>query len=142
MESLGWEALARPRFYTALFGGFAAIALLLAVVGVYATTSYATRSKTREIGIRMALGALARRIVIGVVARTGSVVGLGIALGLAAASLSSRLMEDVLSDVSPSEPAAYAVVALLVLAAGVIAAWVPAGRAGRIDPSRTLREDG
>ena len=142
VESLGSEALARPRFYTTLFGGFALIALLLAAVGVYATTSYATRARTREIGIRMALGARAGAIVLAVVARTVVTVGVGVALGLGGAGLASRLMGDVLSDVPPDDPLSYGAVAALVLIAGSAAAWAPAGRAGRIDPSRTLREEG
>ena len=133
--------MARPRFYTGLFAGFAAVALLLAVVGVYGTTSYATRSRVREIGIRMALGAPRGRVVRAVVARTGAVVAGGVVVGLGTAALGSRVMVDVLTYVTPGDAVAYAVVGLVVLAAGVLAAWVPAGWAGRIDPAMTLREE-
>ena len=142
VTSLGQEALARPRFNTALFGGFAAIALLLAVVGVYGTTAYAARSRTREIGIRMALGARRATVVGSVVGRTGAAVGAGVILGLAGAALASRLLADQLQRVEPTDAAAYGVVGVLVLAAGIAAAWIPAGHAGRVDPARTLRQDG
>jgi len=142
VRSLASEGRARPRFYTGLFGGFALVALLLAVVGVYGTTAYATRARTREIGIRMALGARRRGVVTRVVARTTLVVAVGTALGLAGAALASRAMADVLIYVTPRDVAAYLVVAAVVLASGVLAAWLPAERAGRVDPADTLREEG
>ncbi|HKJ03879.1 MAG TPA: FtsX-like permease family protein, partial [Longimicrobiales bacterium] len=142
LESLGRDALARPRFYATLFGGFAAVALLLAVVGVYGTTAYATRSRVREIGIRLALGARTERVVGGVVARTAVAVGSGVALGLAGAVLASRFMVDVLHEVDATDVPAYTAVGILVLAAGTVAAWIPAGRAGRVDPAETLRREG
>ncbi|HUP19446.1 MAG TPA: ADOP family duplicated permease [Gemmatimonadota bacterium] len=142
VEGLASEKRALPRFYTALFGGFAAVALLLAVVGVYGTTSYATRSRTREIGIRLALGAPRRGVVGQVVLRAGAVVGLGTAIGLAGAVLTSRAMGDVLVYVTSRDAASYAAVAFLVLAAGVFAAWIPARRAGGVDPAETLRAEG
>lgn len=141
VEGLASEGLARPRFYAALFGGFAAVALLLAVVGVYGTTSYVTRTRTREIGIRLALGARRRQVVGGTVARTGAVLVLGVATGLMGAALATRAMAGVLTYVTPTDALPYGAVAVLVLAAGLVAAWVPAGRAGRVDPAATLREE-
>ena len=141
VEWLGREALSRPRFYATLFGSFALIALVLAVVGVYGTTAYATRSRTREIGIRLALGARRVRVVRGVVASTGTVVAAGVALGLALAAIAARGMADVLHRVTPGDVPSYAAVAVLVLLAGVAAAFVPAARAGAIDPATTLREE-
>jgi len=142
VESLSRTALARPRFYVMLFGGFAAVAMLLAVVGVYGSTAYATRSRLREIGIRMALGARKQRVVAGVVGRSAVAVGGGVALGLTGAALASRAMVDVLHQVDPKDLTAYVAVGGLVFAAGVVAAWIPAGRAGRVDPAQTLRQDG
>ena len=142
VESLASQSRARPRFYTALFGGFGMVALLLAVVGVFGTTSYAMRSRVREIGIRLALGARRTRVVGAMVARTGGVVAFGVALGLGGAALASRAMADVLVYVTPRDTLTYAAAALVVLAAGVLAAWIPAGRAGRVDPAATLREEG
>ena len=142
VASLNAGALARPRFYTALFSGFGATAFLLALVGVYGTTAYATRARTREIGIRMALGARALRVVSEVVARTVLVIAGGVALGLVAAGVVSRALGDVLLTLGPRDGLTYAVVGALVFAAGGVAALVPAGRAGRVDPALTLRDDG
>jgi predicted permease len=141
VRALADQGRARPRFYTALFGGFAAVALLLAVVGVYGTTAYATRTRVREIGIRMALGARRRQVVAATVFRTGAAVALGVSLGLAGAWAGSRAMGDVLTYVAPRDGAAFALVAIVVLSAGLMAAWLPAGRAGRVDPATTLREE-
>jgi len=141
VESLASESLSRPRFYTTLFGGFAVVALILALVGVYGTTSFATRTRVREIGIRLALGARRRRVVGRTVARTGGVIAAGVGLGLAAAFVGARGMVDVLVYVTPRDWAAYLSVAVLVMSAGILAAWVPAGRAGRVDPANTLREE-
>jgi putative ABC transport system permease protein len=141
VSSLMSTARARPRFYTGLFGGFAAVALLLAVVGVYGTTAYAMRSRVREIGIRLALGAKRKRVVAAMVARTGAVLAVGVAAGLSVAFLSSRALGDVLAYVTPRDSLTYAAVAAVVMAAGLVAAWIPAGRAGRIDPATTLRDD-
>jgi ABC-type antimicrobial peptide transport system permease subunit len=141
VESLASESLSRPRFYTTLFGGFAVVALILALVGVYGTTSFATRTRVREIGIRLALGARRRRVVGRTVARTGGVIAAGVGLGLAAAFVGARGMVDVLVYVTPRDWAAYLSVAVLVMSAGILAAWVPAGRAGRVDPANALREE-
>jgi len=142
VRALGRQVLARPRFYTTLFGGFAAVALLLAVVGVYGTTAYAARARTREIGIRMALGAVRARVVRGELARTGLVVVLGVLIGLAAAWVASRALVDVLHHVTPRDRLSYGAVAALVLASGLLAAWWPAERAGRVDPVDTLKGEG
>ena len=141
--SLGREALAPARFYAGFFGGFAVVALLLAAVGVYGTTAFVTRTRTREIGIRMALGARREQVVRGIVGRSGSAVGLGVALGLLAAFLGAGIMERMLAEVAPREPAAYLLVAAVVGASALMSAWLPARRAGRIDaPVATLREEG
>jgi predicted permease len=142
LASLNAETLARPRFYTTLFSSFGLIAFLLALIGVYGTTAYAVRARTREIGIRMALGAQRGHVVAGVMGRTLLVVGGGIAVGLGAAALGSRALTDVLVMLEPRDVFTYATVATLVLAAGAVAALVPAGRASRVDPALTLRDDG
>ena len=142
VASLAADGRARARFYTGLFGGFALIALLLAIVGVYGTTAYATRARTREIGIRMAPGARRARVWgtwwRAPARRWASAPW----LGLAGAALASRAMTDVLTYVTPRDVLSYVAVAAVVLGAGVLAAWVPAERAGRIDPVDTLREEG
>ena len=142
VASLNAQALARPRFYTTLFSSFGLIAFLLALVGVYGTTTYAARSRTREIGIRMALGARRTQVVRQVVVRTLLVVAGGIAVGLLVAVLTSRALTDALLTIGARDALTYATVAALVLAAGAAAALVPAERASRVDPASTLREDG
>jgi predicted permease len=142
VESLASGSLSRPRFYTGLFGGFALIALLLAVVGVYSTTAYATRSRTREIGIRLALGARRARVVRAVIRQTGTVIVFGVGVGLAGAALGAEALSSVLLSVGPRDGLTYGLVGAVVLTSGVLAAWVPARRASRVDPASTLREEG
>lgn len=141
MAALEARALADSRFYALLFGGFAGVALLLAVVGVYATTAFATRTRLREVGIRLALGARRPRVVGALVARAGGAVALGVATGLAGAAGLSRFLTDSLVHVGARDGLTYLTVGLLVLAAGVLAAWIPATAAGRADPVSVLREE-
>jgi predicted permease len=142
MDSLVSRALTRPRFYTALFASVGLVALVLAMVGVYGTTAYATRSRTREIGIRMALGARSTRVVWEVVARTLLAVAGGTAAGLGIAFVGSRALADVLLTIGPRDAITYILVSGVVLLAGAAAALVPAMQASRVDPASTLREDG
>ncbi len=141
LEALTSRALAGPRFYATLFGGFAAVAVLLALVGVYGTTAYVTRARFREMGIRLALGARRRQVIGGLVARAGTAVGLGVAIGVAAAAGASGSMADALRHLGPRNGPTYLAVALGVLTVGLVAAWIPARAAGRADPARTLREE-
>lgn len=141
METLSSRALATPRFYATLFGGFATVALLLAIVGVYGTTAYATRARLKEVGIRLVLGARSDQVVGALVLRSGLAVVLGVALGLAGAALGSTALAETLRHVSPRDWPTYAAVGLVVVATGLVAAWIPAGAAGRADPVTTLREE-
>lgn len=141
MESLSSESLSSPRFYATLFGGFALVALLLALVGVYGATAYATRARWREVGIRMALGARRGQVVGALVLRSGGAVATGVLVGLALASLGSDVLSGALRYVTPRDWITYLVVGSLVVAAGVVAAWMPAAAAGRADPMSTLREE-
>ncbi len=133
--------LDRPRFYAGLFGGFAALALLLALVGVYGTTAYATRSRAREIGIRMVLGAKRNELVRSVVSSTAKVIAAGVIVGAIVAAFASRAMSEVLLYVTPWDLVTYAAVGVLVLATGVLAAAHPAIRWSRVDPVTTLRQE-
>ena len=134
-------ATAQSRFSTVLLGLFAATALTLATIGIYGVMALAVTARTREIGIRMALGAdhhSVRRLVVseGVV-----LVSVGVILGLAGAFASTRVLQKLLFDLSPTDPVTYgAIVALLALAT-VAASWMPARRASNVDPVVALRAD-
>ena len=120
---------------------FGASALLLAAVGIYGVLSYNVEQRTRELGIRMALGAAGTEVR-GLVLRQAVVmIGLGIALGLAAALLLSRVLESQLFGVSARDPLTFAGVALLLAATALAASYVPARRATSVDPIEALRNE-
>jgi predicted permease len=134
-------ALRRPRFNALLLGFFAAAALALAGVGIYGVTSYAALRRTREMGIRMALGAgpgEVRRLVIGQALGAGAV---GIAIGLAAALAGTRLLRGLLFEVHPADPLTFAAVPLFLAFVAALAGWVPARRAARLAPTTALRAE-
>ncbi len=135
------RSISQPRFTTALLGTFAALALLLAVIGVYGVLSYAVAQRTREIGIRVALGARRGEIVRLVVGQGMAPVLAGLALGLAAAFAGSRLLSGILFEVAPTDPLAFTVVVPVLGAASLLAAWLPARRAASVDPMTALRTD-
>jgi len=130
--------LDRPRFYAGLFGGFAALALLLALVGVYGTTAYATRARSREIGIRLVLGARRGELVGSVLSSTCRTLGAGVAVGLVGAAIASRALGEVLLYVTPRDLVTYGAVGITVLVTGIVAAAQPAVRSSRVDPVTTL----
>jgi predicted permease len=131
--------VATPRFLALILGGFAATALLLALLGIYGVVAYAVAQRTREIGIRMALGARPRTLLASIVADGLALTVTGVAAGLALALALSRLLEGVLYGVRGFDPTTLAAVAALVAGAALVASYLPARRAARLDPSRTLR---
>jgi putative ABC transport system permease protein len=135
------DSLAGTRFQTTLLVSFAIMALLLAAMGVYALVSYAVVQRTREIGVRMALGA-ARRDVVSMVLRQGTRLTIaGVAFGLVAAFYLTRAMRRVLYDVSPADPIAHAVSAIVLVGVAVLATYLPARRAATVDPVVALRDE-
>jgi putative ABC transport system permease protein len=128
------------RFNTALIGGFAFVALLLALIGIYGVVSYTILLRTRAIGIRLALGATPERIVRGVVLRVGQMTGIGLLAGGLLALVLSRSVASVLYEVSPLEWSAYTGAATVLTVLSLVAGCLPARRAGRLDPARVLRE--
>jgi predicted permease len=132
-------ALLIPRLSAVLLGVFGAVGLTLATVGLYGVMSYSVRRRTREIGIRMALGARSGGV-LGLVARQGlALAGIGVAIGLALALMGSRFAASLLYGVSATDPLTFIVVPALLLAVAALAVLLPARRAARTDPLRALR---
>jgi putative ABC transport system permease protein len=125
----------------ALFGGgLGLLGLLLALVGIYGVVSYAASQRTQEIGVRMALGAQRRDILRLVIGQGLLLVGLGIAVGLAGAFGVSRLLSTLLFGISSTDPATFAIVPCVLALMALLASYVPALRATKVDPIRALRE--
>jgi putative ABC transport system permease protein len=134
-------AVARSRFAILVIGFLAGVAALLAILGVYGVLAYTVTQRTREIGIRIALGA-GRENVLGTVMQRGLLMaGTGVAIGLGLALVTVRVTESLLYEVSPTDVPTLAIVALLVAVAALAASYVPARRATRVDPVRTLRQE-
>jgi putative ABC transport system permease protein len=130
----------RERFFAMLLAFFAALAMLMATVGLYGVMAYAVSRRTHELGIRMALGASAAGIRGMVLLQSGRLVAAGLALGVAAAVPLTRLLEKQLYGVKPTDPETIAAVSALLLAAALVASYLPARRATRVDPILALRE--
>jgi predicted permease len=135
------QATARTSFTMAMLGAASGIALLLGLVGIYGVISYIVAQRTREIGVRMALGATAPSVRGMVVRQSFAVAALGVAVGLVAARSLSGVMASLLYGVSATDPVTYAAVAAALVAVAVAASWIPARRAARVDPSLALRSD-
>lgn len=140
VEASRTAAAAGARFNTALLGAFAAIAFVLAVTGVYAVLAFTAIERRRELAVRLALGASAREIVRLLVTGGLMLTGIGIALGLVAAAGVTRVLRSLLYDVAPHDPATFALAAIVLLAAATLACYLPARRAGRLDPVSVLRD--
>jgi putative ABC transport system permease protein len=133
------ESMAQPRSLMWLFSGFAVLALALTMVGIYGVVSFSVTQRTHEIGIRMALGA-ERRNVLGLIVGQGlKLVGVGLALGALAAFALTRLMAKLLFGVSATDPITFVVVALLLALVALVASYIPARRATKVDPLVALR---
>jgi predicted permease len=141
MEQRVEESLARRRFSMLLLTLFAALALALAAIGVYGVIAYLVTQGTRDLGIRMALGATPRSIVLLILGHGMSVALIGVVAGLAGAFVATGFMRNLLFGVAPSDPVTFAVVSLLLAGVALVACYVPARRAARIDPMVSLRSD-
>jgi ABC-type antimicrobial peptide transport system permease subunit len=118
-----------------------AAALALGVVGIYGVISYAVAQRTAEIGVRVAMGARPGDVSVMILRQGGLVAGVGLVVGLVAAVATSGFIEALLFEMSPTDPATYAVVALGLLGVSLLASWLPARRAARLDPVSALRGD-
>ena len=132
-------SVAQRRFTMTLLGGFAGAALLLAAIGLYGVIAYAVQQRAREIGIRMALGAT-RRDVLRLVLRQGlNLAGIGVVVGIAAALGLTRVLSKLLYEVKPIDLPTFTGVSLVLLIVALLASWLPARRAAKVDPMVALR---
>jgi putative ABC transport system permease protein len=139
MDDVVTSSAAGDRFNTLLLGAFAGIALLLTAAGIFGVLSYLVTQRTREIGLRMALGAQPGDVLRVIVGHGLRLVLLGLCIGVAGALLATRWMSSVLFDVKPTDPLTFAAVAVLLAAVAFLASYVPARRAMRVDPMVALR---
>jgi putative ABC transport system permease protein len=141
MNEVMAASIMRRRLATMLLGAFAAVALLLATIGVYGLTAYAVAERTQELGIRLALGADPRQVVGSVVGNSLLVAVGGVTAGLVAAAGLARLVSTMLFDTTPLDPLIFAAVSALLFVTAFGASYAPARRAARVDPAVTLRAE-
>jgi putative ABC transport system permease protein len=141
MEQVVSRAVWQPRFSTTLLGGFAALALALAAIGIYGVISYGVGQRQREIGIRMALGARPGDVQRNVLGESAKLAAAGSAIGIAGALLLTRYLQTLLYQVSATDPAVIALAACALGAVALAAAWLPARRATSVDPAVALRSE-
>jgi len=141
MEFLARRSMLQLSFTMLTLGVVSGLALLLGVVGLYGVLSYVVAQRTREIGVRMALGATAAAVRQQVVAQGAKVVLVGVIIGVGAAVASTRLLGTLLFNVKAVDPLVFAAMSLMMIAMGVLASYMPARRASSVDPIEALRSD-
>ena len=139
MEEYMSASVAGPRFNTTLLSIFAGVALVLTIVGLYGVMSYSVAQRTNEIGIRLALGAQGRDVLLMIVRQGSKLILIGLAAGLAGAYAVTRLVESLLFGVKTKDPFTFAAVAILLGVVALLACYVPAWRATKVDPMEALR---
>jgi predicted permease len=141
MEFLAQRSMLQLSFTMLTLGVVAGLALVLGAIGLYGVLSYVVAERTREIGVRMALGATASAVRRMVVSQGTRVVVIGVAIGIAVALASTRLLESLLFGVKPVDPMVFAAMAVMMIAIGVLASYIPARRASSVNPIESLRGD-
>jgi ABC-type antimicrobial peptide transport system permease subunit len=141
MDSVFAESIRRPRLLALLLGAFAGLALLLAAIGTYGVLSYMVTERRREIGIRLALGAARSHVLTQIMKQGLQVTAIGVAIGLAGALAVNRLIASLLFGVQPTDIMTIAFVIATIMAVAVVASWLPAWRASRVDPNIVLRDE-
>ncbi|HEY2459803.1 MAG TPA: ABC transporter permease [Candidatus Acidoferrum sp.] len=141
LSTLVDDSMVTPRFSVLLLASFAALALVLACIGMYGVISYSVSQRTQEIGIRMALGAHRRDVFAMILAHGARLAGLGVAIGLLAAVAATRVMAGLLYGVRPIDAPTFIVVAVFLMVVALVACYVPARRATRVDPMVALRDE-
>jgi putative ABC transport system permease protein len=141
MEEIVADGVARQRFAMAVLSAFAVAALLLSAVGIGGVTAYVTSRRTREIGIRMALGARPGDVLRMVVGQGMRLIAVGVALGLIASLALTRLLEGLLFGVSATDAGTFSAIASALAAVALLACYLPARRAARVDPMVALRDE-
>jgi macrolide transport system ATP-binding/permease protein len=139
-DQLSWTFFA-PRVAAIMLSAFGILALVLSATGIYGVMAYAVSRRTREIGIRMAIGATQAQVLSSVARSAGILIGVGLVLGLAMALAAGRLLERILYGVRPTDPVTFAIVFAIMLGVGAAATFIPARRATRIDPMQALRQE-
>ena len=139
MEQALSDSVAQPRFYMMLLAGFAGVALLLAALGIYGVISYTVSQRTRELGIRIALGATRQKVVGLVLGRGLVLTAVGVTVGLVAAFWLTRILASLLFGIGALDVVTYATVAVVLVGVAALASWVPARRAARVDPVVAMR---
>jgi putative ABC transport system permease protein len=142
MEQVKEQSLLWARQPTWVIGAFAGVAALLAALGLYGVLAHAVTQQRREIGIRMAVGASSGDVLAHILRGAFSLLIVGLAAGLAGAFALTRVLKSLLFQVSALDPAALAVACVLMILVGILAAWIPASRAARVDPMAVLRDEG
>ena len=141
LDAVVAKSISQERFYMTLLAVFAAVALVLAAIGIFGVLSYAVSQRTREIGIRMALGAQGRSVIGLIVAEAMILVGCGVAAGIAAALWVTQAMSKMLFDITPTDPVTFATVGGVLVTVALFASYLPARRATRVDPIVALRAE-
>jgi len=141
LEDVFAESIARPRLTAVAMSVFAGAALLLAALGVYGIVSYSVSQRSREFGIRVALGAKPSQIVAMVVGQNLRIVAMGLGAGVLAAIPATRLMRGLLYQVGPNDPTTFIAIGVMLAGVAIIASYLPARRGTRVDPVVTLKSE-